>query len=334
VIRPSLGLNYQPDLSSKHFYSTHVDTTDFLPRFSEFEGALYPGYGEGRFGGLNFQLDNNLEMKLKPKKPKSALVDSIEAPQSEDEEFPKVKLVDGYGLSVSYNFFADSMKLSPVQLYFRTNLFNKINITAGAILDPYKVNSRGVDINKYAWSDGKFKPGRISSGNIAVSTSFQSKPKDDKKEKLKQQQMNDLRNDPALVADQQRLLEYMRQNPAQFVDFNIPWSVSLSYSLNFYEQFKSDYSGFEHKFTSSASFSGSFNLTPKWNFSMNGFFDFQTKKIQTFQMSISREMHCWQLSINVSPTPPYKYFSFTISPKSSLLQDLKINRSRSFYTGY
>ena len=40
-------------------------------------------------------------------------------------------------------------------------------------------------------------------------------------------------NDPKLIADQQRLLDYMRQNPSEFVDFNIPWQVSFSYSLLF-----------------------------------------------------------------------------------------------------
>ena len=136
------------------------------------------------------------------------------------------------------------------------------------------------------------------------------------------------------MADQQRLLDYMRQNPAEFVDFNIPWQFSLSYSLYYQQQFKSDYTGFEKKFTSSANFSGSFSLTPKWMFNVNGFYDFDTKKIQTFQLAISREMHCWQLSINVTPVGPYRYFNFTVSPKSGLLQDLRINRSRSFYTGY
>jgi len=332
VIRPTVSLNYSPDLSSKHFYTERVNAQGDSLRFSEFEGALYPGYGEGRFGGLSFQLDNNLEMKLKPKKSKTEVVDS----SAEQEENPRVKLIDGFGLNGSYNFFApgDSLKLSPIQLYFRTNLFNKINITASATLDPYKVDSFGRATRKYAWNGGKFTPGRISTGNISVSTSFQSKPKDDKKEQQKQQQMQELRKDPALLADQQRLMDYMRQNPAQFVDFNIPWSFSLSYTLFFSEQIKPNYEGFEKKFTSSASFSGSFNLTPKWNFSVNGFYDFNTMKIQTFQMSVSRDMHCWQMAISVNPTPPYKYFSFTISPKSGLLQDLRINRSRSFYTGY
>ena len=40
-------------------------------------------------------------------------------------------------------------------------------------------------------------------------------------------------NDPVLAGDRQRLLDYMRQNPAEFVDFNIPWQISISYSLLF-----------------------------------------------------------------------------------------------------
>ncbi|HLG40632.1 MAG TPA: putative LPS assembly protein LptD, partial [Chitinophagaceae bacterium] len=331
----TLSMNYSPDLSSKHFYTTHIDTTDYLVRFSEFQGALYSGYSGGKFGGLSFQLDNNLEMKLRPKKSKNmdADADTTGLAEQQKAEENKIRLVDGYGLSVSYNFFADSMKLSQIQLYFRTNLFNKISINAGANLDPYQTDERGRSIAKYAWSGGKFRPGRITSGNISLSTSFQSKPKDDQKAKQKEQQISNLKNDPTLIADQQRLLDYMRQNPAEFVDFNIPWSVSLSYSLYFSQQFQLDKGRFEKTFTSSANFSGSFNLTPKWNFSVNGFFDLDTKTLQTFQMSISREMHCWQMSINVNPKGPYKFFSFTISPKSGLLQDLRINRSRSFYTG-
>ena len=63
---------------------------------------------------------------------------------------------------------------------------------------------------------------------------------------------------------------------------------------------------------------------------MNGYYDFDTNDLQTFTMSISREMHCWQLQINVTPVGPYRMFSFTISPKSGMLQDLKVNRTRYF----
>lgn len=319
VIRPSLSFSYKPDLSKNNFYTTQVDTSGYKMRFSQYQGSLYGYYSEGKYGGMTFQLDNNLEMKVKTKK------DTANGGEK------KVTLVDGYGFSTSYNFFADSMKLAPVQFYFRTNLFNKINISATTTLDPYQVNSRGQDIGKYAWQGAKkFTLGRLTSGSISMSSSFSSKPKDPKKDEERKKQVQQRLNDPTLIADQQRLLDYMQQNPSEFVDFNIPWQLSFSYSLYFSEQFKPDYSGFTKKVSSNVSFNGSFSLTPKWNFSTSGYYDFSTHKIQTFQMSISRDMHCWQMSINVTPVGLYRFFSFTISPKASVLQDLRINRSRYF----
>jgi lipopolysaccharide assembly outer membrane protein LptD (OstA) len=318
VIRPSLGLSYRPDLSKNHFYTTRVDTSKYKFRFSEYEGSLYGYYAEGRYGGMTFQLDNNLEMKWRSKK------------DTGDNAIKKIRLIDGYGFSTGYNFFADSMKLSHVQFYFRTNIFDKFNITAFTTLDPYQVNERGIDINKYAWQDGKFKLGRLTTGSIAVTTTLKSKPADPKKEEERKKRVQQQLGDPSLMADQQRLLQYMQQNPSEFVDFNIPWQLSLSYSLSFSEQFRSDYSGFDKKFHSNVNFNGSFNLTSKWNLSMNGYYDIDTKKLQTFTMSIAREMHCWQMSINVTPVGLFRYFNITISPKSSILQDLRINRTRFF----
>src|SRR5204862_7509343 len=95
VMRPSLSMSYQPDLSSSHFYRTQVDTSKTFATFSEFEGALYPGFGGGKFGGLSFQLDNNLEMKQRPKKSKelSGVVDSTSLDSTglnPDEEIPSI----------------------------------------------------------------------------------------------------------------------------------------------------------------------------------------------------------------------------------------------------
>ena len=216
-------------------------------------------------------------------------------------------------------------------MYLRATLFEKISITANAILDPYQTDANGVDIDKFAWQGGKFKLGRLSYGSISMSTSLRSKPKDAKKEAERKKRTEQQLNDPNLIGDQQRLLDYMQQNPSEFVDFNVPWQLNIGYSLYFSTRLKPDLSGFRKEVTSSINFSGSFNLTPKWNFSVSNVnYDFTTKQIQTFSMSINREMHCWQLSINVTPVGLYRSFNFSISPKASVLQDLKINRTRSF----
>jgi len=317
VIRPSISVNYKPDLSKGHFYTLQLDSVRKF-RLPEFRRSMYGYYSEGRYGGLSFTFDNNLEMKVRTKD------------TTGENKTKKVKLIDGFGFSTNYNFFADSMKLAPFNIYFRTNLFDKINVTASTVLDPYQRNQFGNPIDKFAWQGGKFSLGHIYSGTVAMSTSFQSKPKDAKKAEERQKQMDAITNDPTVAADQQRLLDYMRQNPGEFVDFNINWSINLGFSLSYNRTIKSDYSGYISTITSNVNFGGAFNLTPKWNLSSNGYYDFSTMKLQTLTMAISRDLHCWQMSIQVTPIGPYRFFSISISPKASVLQDLRINRNRSF----
>ena len=318
VVRPTLSFNYSPSLSKDHWYKTQIDTTGKLYSFPEFERSLYGFYGPEDFGGISFGIDNNLEMKKKSTKDTAV-------------ESKKIRLIDGFGFNGSYNLIADSFKLTPISFYLRSTLFDKINITASTILNPYQVDSNGFVINKYAWQGDKFSLGRFTTGSLSMSTDFKSKPRDEKKDQERKQMEEKLLNDPLLATDAQSQLDYMRRNPADFVDFNIPWSVSLGLSVNYSLVRTADLRRFEKEFSSNLNFNGSFSLTPKWNFSMNGFYDFETKNLQTFTMSIAREMHCWQLSINVTPVGPYRYFSFTISPKSGMLQDLKVNRTRYFY---
>ncbi len=322
VMRPTFSFNYKPDLSAKHFYKERVNAAGDSLVISEFQGSLFSGYSQGRYGGISFGIDNNLEMKWRSKK------------DTGENAIKKVRLIDGFGFNSGYNFLQDSLKLQPFNLYLRSTLFEKINLNMNALLNPYKLNKFGNPINQYAWQGGRFSLGQISYGSISMSTSFQSKKTNDGKEATNENTNAGripLETDPTLQGDQQQLLEYMRRNPAEFVDFNVPWSVSLSFSLNYSRRIKPDYSGFESDLTSNVSFNNSFSLTPKWNFSTNGYFDVSTRKLQTFTMSISRDMHCWQMSINVTPVGLYRSFSININPKAGILQDLKVNRSRYFY---
>jgi LPS-assembly protein len=123
----------------------------------------------------------------------------------------------------------------------------------------------------------------------------------------------------------------MQRNPAEFVDFNIPWSVDVNFALTLNRIFDRTKQAFKSDLSSSLQFNNSFSLTPKWNFTTNGFYDLDTKQLTQLQLSINREMHCWQMSISVSPIGQSRFFTITISPRSSILQDLRINRTRAFY---
>lgn len=318
TIRPNISINYKPDLAKKDYYTTQIDTTGRQYRFSYYEGSVFGTFGEGRFGGIGFGLDNNIEAKVRNKNDTS------------ESGIKKVRIIDGFGFNGSYNFFADSFRLSPISFYARSTLFEKINITAGATLDPYMYDTLGFRTKNYAWKD-KFSLGHITSGNIAISATFQSKQKDKSKDQQKEKVLNDPNLPQQTMEEQLMQLEYVRQNPAEFVDFEVPWSLNFSYSLNFTRVFKSDYSGFRTDLFSTISVNGDFSLTPKWKAGMSTYYDFKTAKIQSITTFITREMHCWQLSINVTPVGLYRSFNITINPKSGLLRDLKVNRTRYFY---
>ncbi len=309
-IRPTIGFSYTPDLSSKFFYTTQVDSFGHTARLSQFGSG---GFGGTNSGSISFGVDNLLEAKVKDRK------DSTKPNATK-----KVKLIDGFGFNSSYDLLADSFALKPFLFNARSTLFEIVNITAGFTLDPYAIDSVGFRKKNYAWSGGKFNLGRITSGNIALSTQFKSKPKDGKKDKDR------IPVDPFLTPDeQQRQLQYARSNPAEFTDFNIPWSLSLNYSLNYTNQPNANYRSVT-QVTSSLSFQGDFSLTEKWKVGGNGYYDFNSGRLQQFSMFVTREMHCWQLAINISPIGLYRSFNITISPKSGILRDLRINRSRTF----
>ncbi len=311
-IRPSFGVSYKPDMMARYYKNLQIDTTGRTIRVSQFDGGILGSFSEGRFGGISFGVDNLLEMKVRDKKDTSA-------PDK------KVRLIDGFGFTSSYNLMADSFALSPFNFYLRSNLFQNINITAGFVLDPYETDSRGFRKNQLQWSRNKFSPGSITTANIAISTSFQAKTKDGK-EKDKEIPM-----DPFMTPEeQQRQLQFARANPAEFTDFDIPWSLNLSYSLNYSRTIKPDYSGFQSVIIQGMSFNGDFSLSSKLKILGNGFLDLSAGKIQQFTMSLSREMHCWQLSANVTPIGLFRSFSITVNPKSGILRDLRINRARTY----
>ncbi len=313
-VRPTIGFSYSPDLSSKYYYRIQVDTVGNKYTFSQFDGVIPGGFGAGSQGNINFGIDNLLEMKIKDKN------------DTAKTAFKKIKLLDGFGISSSYNLLADSFPLNTFNIYARSTLFEKVNITASATLDPYKINKYGYRIDTLQWKSGSL--GTITNGSIALSTSFKSKAKDGKSDSSR------IPVDPFMTPDeQQRQLQFARANPAEFTDFNIPWSLNLSYSLSFSKTVSPDSTGaFSYRTLtySSVNFSGDFSLTDKWKMGGNGYFDFNTGKLPLFSMFITREMHCWQLAINVTPIGPYRSFSITLNPKSGILRDLRINRARTF----
>jgi len=319
VMRPSISFSFMPDMNSQYYYTQKVDTASSVPEqtFNYFQGIGYGAFSPGKTGSISFSLDNNLEMKMKSKK------------DTANGGIKKIKLLDGFGINTSYNLMADSFQLSPFSVYARTTLFDKVNISAQGVVDPYVYDQYGVRIDKYVWQEGKTSLGTLRNGSISVSTSFKSQERKDGQKPVNHQESEMPGENP--MEQEQNRINQMNENPGDYVDFSIPWSVNLSYSLNFNKTRTPDYKRDTTIFVQSLNFSGDFSLTPKWKIGFSSGVDFVHKKLTYTTFNITRDLNCWRMSINVVPLGFYKSFSITLSPTAGILHDLRINRTRQFY---
>jgi lipopolysaccharide assembly outer membrane protein LptD (OstA) len=322
VLTPTFSLSYQPNFNRNNYYTTQIDTfgNKRVQPFFASGYNLYSAYSNGKFGGFTFGLENNLSMKVRDKKDTSK------------NGIKKISLLDALSIRGSYNFFpSDFHHFSNISANASTNLFNKVNITANANFNPYEVNQFGIDTNILIWKTHPVSLGRLTTAGISLSSSFQGgNKKTGEKPGVKP---NEIPLNEGFGQDQYNAdLAYIRNNPGEFADFNIPWSLSLGYSFSLSKQFVYK-SGFKNNITQNINFNGTLNLTPKWQMAVNGYYNVSLGQLNPLSMSISRDLHCWQMSISVTPLGIYRYFSISISPKSPLLRDLKINRTRSFYNG-
>lgn len=317
-IRPTFSISYKPDMNGKYFRSVQTDSLLSFRQYNIYEGNLNGAYGAGEFGGISFGIDNNIQMKVRDRKDTSEKADK------------KITLIDGLAINGSYNFLIDSFQLSNLNLSARSNLFNKINITVSGTLDPYQYDSTR-RLSRLVWKDKIATLGRLSNANVSLSTSFRGG--DQKEQTQKRQSLSNAVNPYTGMAltEEQQEAAYISNNPADYTDFSIPWSIQVGLSFRYQSFFSPAAKGFVKSTNADMNAGGSLALTPKWQISMNGTYNFSTKEVGMISMSIAREMHCWQMSISITPVGRYKFFSVIISPKSALLRDIKVNRTRYFY---
>jgi hypothetical protein len=116
----------------------------------------------------------------------------------------------------------------------------------------------------------------------------------------------------------------MLQNTAQFVDFNIPWNLTLNYNITYQKSTES-------VFNKTIKAQGDVNLSTNWKIGFSTGYDFKTKEINLTTIDIYRQLHCWEFRFNWIPLGSRQMFLFTMNVKSSVLADLKINRRRDWY---
>ncbi len=319
VMNPNISFSYRPDFADEKFgyYQTFNTDEGREIRVSRYQGFLYGAPSPGESGSIGFSLTNQLEMKVK-------------ADNDSTEQDRKVPLLNNFGFNTAYNIVADSFKLANISWRANTSIFNKkVNININGSIDPYiyRLDSTGVNsqdeiiyyqrrVNEFAWNNGQ-GIGQLNRASIALSTNLNPKGRDNDEETRERIIDSNL---PEYEKD------FLLQNPEAYVDFSIPWSFRVNYTLNYTKV------GFRKaEIIQSIRFSGDFSLTEKWKITFNSGYDFENKAFTQTNLGISRDLHCWEMNVNWTPFGFYQSYNFTIRVKSSLLQDLKLNRTRTFY---
>jgi hypothetical protein len=320
VMTPTVSFSYAPDFSDDkygYYQTVQVDSTGRTRRISKYNGFVYGTPTQGESANVGFSLQNNLEMKVRSKKDTT-------------EESKKVPIFENFSFSSSYNFLADSFNLAPIRINARTRLFNnKFDVNIGGTLDPYiyildtlYVDERGQEVvrqtqvSRYAWDYGKGL-GQISSANLSISTNLNPEAWQNKAAEIDKEELSE---------SERTELDYIENNPDLYVDFNIPWNVRINYNVNYNKR------GYQKAtITQSLNLSGDFSLTPKWKIGYRTGYDFENKQFTQTNIDINRDLHCWQLTFTWVPFGRFTSYNVTIRAKSSLLQDLKLNKQRSFW---
>lgn len=309
VATPSVSYSYRPDYSKEHFgyYRTvQKDTLGNTETYTIFNNGVFGYPAAGKSGNINFALGNNLEMKVRSDK------DTVSGTK-------KIVLLESLNFSSSYNMALDSMKWSNVNISGRTTLFKVLNVTFNGTFDPYAYDSTGRKLNMPEWKyTGSM--GRLRSASISTSLSLNSDGL-----KTKNEPAAEKSKEAAIAAGlPPNYLDY-------YVDFKIPWNFSLNYNLYYsLNQYDTTKYKFSSQVTKVLGFSGDLNITGNWKFSFSTGYDLKEEKFTYTSINIYRDLHCWEMRLSWVPFGIYKSYNFQINVKSSVLQDLKLNRRRNW----
>lgn len=315
ILSPSISLGYHPDFSDPKlnmFGKVQKNAAGETMQYSYFENTLYGGPPAGKMGSVSFSLANNIEMKLRGKE--SSPNELKDTSKVEDRKIP---ILENLSLSTSYNFLADSMHWSPVSISAYTSLLQFLNLSANASYSVYASDKDGRLLNEYYVKRNK-SPLRFESFSLTASLSLNK--------------VLGFKGDKLQTTYVSYLPGYIPFEHATAADFlvmrydalNAPWNLSLNYNFSYTKR------GERRSSIQSLSFSGSISLAQKWNISFYSGYDFVANQFSTTSVTITRDLHCWSMSLTVVPFGQLRSYSFRIGVNAGVLHDLKYEKNKSY----
>lgn len=316
VLTPSVGFSYTPDFGDEKwgYYKTYYDPKlDKEVKYSVFEGGVYGSPPGAKSSSLNLSLANNLEMKVR------WLKDTVTGTK-------KITLIDNFTIGASYDMAKDSLKWSNISMSGRTRLYKGIDITYSSAWDLYAVDSNGINVNKYEW-DVNRRLLRLKNTSWNIGASFRMDPDFFKSEAEKKK---DAKKTSANATQDQ--VDYINRNPDDYIDWEIPWGLSINYNLRWVMTHRMVNGSImeDEQLVQTLGMSADVNITPKWKIAIMTGWDFDASDLSYTSVNIYRDLHCFEMRFNWIPIGPRKSWNFGLNVKASILQDMKLTKKKDF----
>ncbi|NND06808.1 MAG: hypothetical protein HKN87_10555 [Saprospiraceae bacterium] len=309
VVKPSISFNFSPDYTDPALgYVDYVQQdirSEELDEYSIFEGALFGSPPQsGRRMALGYAIGNLLEAKFFSKK---------------DSTAKKVKLFNTISVNGSYNFVADSLKWSPVNLSGTTTFFKGLSrVNFSAVFDPYLKTASGRRINRLVFDERK-RPIRFDRAAIRLSSGMTVGQIKDLFKPTEEEQTNGRgsRGSRSSSSRSERSSDLEESITDLFKDFRLNHDIVLMWTTDSDGSKKLDVT------TNSINTRGNIRLTPNWDLSVGNIgYDFRRKQITYPYLSFTRNLHCWEMAF--SWAPERGTYSFTLRVREGPLSFIKI----------
>ncbi len=343
VFTPSVSLSYSPDFSAKRYgyYDTYMKTDSegnvSLVEYSPYSNGLYGVPGRGKTGSISFDVSNNIEMKIRTK----------------DDSLKKVSIIDELGAAMSYNMAAKERPLSDLSMRLRLKWWKRYTFNLNAVFATYAYeldeNGRPYVGTHTEYGYGRWGRFQGMSQNVSFTLTpdklkkwFSGEKEEDEDPDPNRDEGVDTDIESNVDDDMIRGQRGAKKKGGKaetdadgYMTFNMPWSLTFGYGITMREnrqgKFNTKRMRYPYKFTQTLNMSGNVRLSEGWNISFSSGYDFEARKLSMTTASLSRDLHCFNMSCSVV-LAPYTSYNFTFRCNASTLTDALKYDKRSGYS--
>lgn len=334
VMTPTVTLQYAPSFAASHygFWDTYQYTDAngevHLKEYSPFSHGLFGTAPNTRSESITMQLSNNIEMKVKSDKDSTG--------------YKKLSVIDELGFSLSYNAATDWHRWSDLSMNLRLKWWKSfpINISSRFAMYAYEFNEAGRPVIGNHTEIGKGRMPRFQGFNMNIPLTLNPENlkkwfgggDDEEEEEYDDGEGVDTNIETNIDDDMERGKHAAKKKSGNIAEtdadgymrFNMPWSLTFGYGISMREntagRFNKKRMRYPYKYSQTLNVSGNVRLSDGWNINFSSGYDFDAHEMSMTVASLSRDLHCFNMSASVV-LHPYTSYNFTFRCNASTLTD-------------